>query len=115
YNESSIKEDDCVGLFSALGLNPSHLRELNLNRNKPGESGLRNLCDFLKNPECKLQKLQLRNSSVTERSCTDLISALTTNPSHLTELDLSENTLGNAGVIQISTLLKTPSCKLHTL
>ncbi|KAF7698743.1 hypothetical protein HF521_003485 [Silurus meridionalis] len=115
YKEGSIKEDDCVGLFSALGLNPSHLRELNLNRNKPGESGLRNLCDFLKNPECKLQKLQLRNSSVTERSCTDLISALTTNPSHLTELDLSENTLGNAGVIQISTLLKTPSCKLHTL
>ncbi|KAK3518357.1 hypothetical protein QTP86_003615, partial [Hemibagrus guttatus] len=57
YKEDSMTDDDCSHVISALVLNPSHLRELNLNRNKPGESGLRDLCDFLKNPKCTLQKL----------------------------------------------------------
>ncbi|MCJ8750257.1 hypothetical protein PDJAM_G00260450, partial [Pangasius djambal] len=52
---------------------------------------------------------------ITQSGCTDLISAISSNPSHLTELDLSENTLGNPGVIQISTLLKNSSCKLQKL
>ncbi|KAK3505600.1 hypothetical protein QTP70_005036, partial [Hemibagrus guttatus] len=57
YKEDSMTVDDCSHVISALVLNPSHLRELNLNRNKPGESGLRDLCDFLKNPKCTLQTL----------------------------------------------------------
>ncbi|KAI5097880.1 protein NLRC5 isoform X14 [Silurus meridionalis] len=114
YKEGSIKEDDCVGLFSALGLNPSHLRELNLNRNKPGESGLRNLCDFLKNPECKLQKLQLQNS-ISDESCADVASALCTNPSHIRDLDLSECKLGDSGVKKLCDLLKKHECKLKKL
>ncbi|XP_053534221.1 uncharacterized protein LOC124627784 isoform X6 [Ictalurus punctatus] len=114
YKEGSITEDDCSHLTSALVLNPSHLRELDLNRNKAGESGVRNLCDFLKNPKCNLQKLKLCNS-VNGKSCTDLASALCTNPSHIRELDLSESELGDSGVEKLCDLLKKHECKLETL
>ncbi|XP_053479767.1 NACHT, LRR and PYD domains-containing protein 12 [Ictalurus furcatus] len=114
YKEGSITEDDWSHLTSALVLNPSHLRELDLNRNKAGESGVRNLCDFLKNPKCNLQKLKLWKS-VNEKSCTDLVSALCTNPSHIRELNLSECKLGDSGVEKLCDLLKKHECKLETL
>ncbi|XP_053534232.1 uncharacterized protein LOC108264148 isoform X10 [Ictalurus punctatus] len=114
YKEGSITEDDCSHLTSALVLNPSHLRALDLNRNKAGESGVRNLCDFLKNPKCNLQKLKLWNS-VNEKSCTDLVPALCTNPSHIRELDLSLCRLGDSGVEKLCDLLKKHECKLETL
>ncbi|KAK3570342.1 hypothetical protein QTP86_017287 [Hemibagrus guttatus] len=114
YIEDSMTDDDCSHVISALVLNPSHLRELNLNRNKPGESGLRDLCDFLKNPKCTLQTLKLQNS-VSEKSCTDLVSALCTNPSHIRELDLSVCELGDSGVEKLCDLLKKHKCKLEKL
>ncbi|KAK3570339.1 hypothetical protein QTP86_017279 [Hemibagrus guttatus] len=114
YKEDSMTDDDCSHVISALVLNPSHLRELNLNRNKPGESGLRDLCDFLKNPKCTLQTLKLQNS-VRGKSCTDLVSALCTNPSHIRELDLNECELGDSGVEKLCDLLKKHECKLEKL
>ncbi|KAK3548746.1 hypothetical protein QTP70_018779, partial [Hemibagrus guttatus] len=113
YKEDSMT-DDCSHVISALVLNPSHLRELNLNRNKPGESGLRDLCDFLKNPKCTLQTLKLWKS-VRGKSCTDLVSALCKNPSHIRELDLSECELGDSGVEKLCDLLKKHECKLEKL
>ncbi|XP_047678055.1 NACHT, LRR and PYD domains-containing protein 12-like isoform X2 [Tachysurus fulvidraco] len=115
YKEGSIIDDDCSGVFSALVLNPSHLRDLNLNCNKPGESGLRNLCDFLKNPKCKLQTLKLWNSVKGESSCADVASALCTNPSHIRELDLRWCELGDSGVKKLCDLLKIHECKLEKL
>ncbi|KAI4877863.1 hypothetical protein NFI96_001088, partial [Prochilodus magdalenae] len=53
----TIKEEGCAALVSALKSNPSHLRELNLGRNEPGESGIKLLSDLLKDPHCKLEKL----------------------------------------------------------
>ncbi|XP_058243403.1 uncharacterized protein LOC131351815 [Hemibagrus wyckioides] len=114
YKVDSMTDEDCSHVISALVLNPSHLRDLNLNRNKPGESGLRNLCDFLKNPECKLQTLKLCNS-VRGKSCADLSSALCTNPSHIRELDLSRCELGDSGVEKLCDLLKKHECKLEKL
>ena len=35
-----------------------YLRELNLNNSEPGESGVKELSDLLKDPKCKLEKLQ---------------------------------------------------------
>ncbi|MCI4378846.1 hypothetical protein PGIGA_G00220940 [Pangasianodon gigas] len=55
----SITGEGCVSLTSALKSNPSsHLRELNLKYNNPGESGVKLLSDLLKDPHCKLEKLQ---------------------------------------------------------
>uniref|UniRef100_A0A3B1KBJ9 Uncharacterized protein n=1 Tax=Astyanax mexicanus TaxID=7994 RepID=A0A3B1KBJ9_ASTMX len=59
---------------------------------------------------------RLENSDITEEGCCAVLSsALKSNPSHLKELDLSENKLGNDGVTQISHLLKMPNCKLAQL
>ncbi|KAK1803689.1 hypothetical protein P4O66_021090, partial [Electrophorus voltai] len=57
YN-CSITEEGCAALASALRSNPSsHLRELNLNYNKPGDSGVKQLSALLEDPHCKLEKL----------------------------------------------------------
>ncbi|XP_058609337.1 ribonuclease inhibitor-like [Onychostoma macrolepis] len=52
---------------------------------------------------------------VTDEGCAALASALRSNPSHLRELDLSENKLGASAVNLLSDLLKDPRCKLKTL
>uniref|UniRef100_A0A671SKQ4 NACHT domain-containing protein n=1 Tax=Sinocyclocheilus anshuiensis TaxID=1608454 RepID=A0A671SKQ4_9TELE len=53
-----ITQEGCAALISALRSNPSHLTELNLNYNKPGDSGVKLLSALLEDPHCKLQKLQ---------------------------------------------------------
>ncbi|KAI5609616.1 NACHT, LRR and PYD domains-containing protein 12 isoform X4, partial [Silurus asotus] len=55
----SITGEGCAALVSALRSNTSsHLKELNLNYNKTGESGVTLLSDLLKDPHCKLETLQ---------------------------------------------------------
>ncbi|XP_060738027.1 ribonuclease inhibitor-like isoform X2 [Tachysurus vachellii] len=57
----SITGEGCAALASALRSNPlSHLRELNLDYNKPGESGVKLLSDLLKDPHCKLETLHIK-------------------------------------------------------
>ncbi|KAL1251877.1 hypothetical protein QQF64_019673, partial [Cirrhinus molitorella] len=111
----SITEKQCLILTSALKSNPSHLRELNLSRNKLGDSGLKNLSDLLMNPQFKLEKLDLCNCSITEKQCLILTSALKANPSLLRELNLSRNKLGDSGVKNLSDLLMNPQFKLEKL
>ncbi|XP_072892546.1 NACHT, LRR and PYD domains-containing protein 3-like [Hemitrygon akajei] len=100
-------------LASALSTNPS-LTELDLSRNKLGNSGVKLVSAALRNPECKIQKLWLRDVGLTDSGDEDLASALSTNPS-LTELDLSENKLGDSGVKLVSAALGNPECKIQTL
>ncbi|XP_051735714.1 NACHT, LRR and PYD domains-containing protein 12-like isoform X7 [Ctenopharyngodon idella] len=114
-NRCSITEEQCVILTSALKSNPSHLRELNLSGNNLGDSGVKNLSDLLMNPQFKLEKLHLNRCSITEEQCVILTSALKSNPSHLRELDLSENNLGNTGVKHLCDVLKDSHCKLERL
>uniref|UniRef100_A0A4W5NUM3 NACHT, LRR and PYD domains-containing protein 12-like n=1 Tax=Hucho hucho TaxID=62062 RepID=A0A4W5NUM3_9TELE len=54
-----VTEKGCTFLASALESNPSHLRELDLSFNHPGESGVMLLSDRLKNLHCRLEKLSL--------------------------------------------------------
>ncbi|XP_049328844.1 NACHT, LRR and PYD domains-containing protein 12-like isoform X8 [Astyanax mexicanus] len=110
--DCSITEKGCAALFSALKSNPSHMKELNLNYSKPGDSGVKLLSEILMNPLCKLNKLQLEVCSITEKHCADLVSALKLNPSELRELNLSYN---KPGVKFISGLLEDPRCKLEKL
>ncbi|XP_076835971.1 NACHT, LRR and PYD domains-containing protein 12-like [Brachyhypopomus gauderio] len=112
-----IPEEGCVALVSALRSNPSsHLRELNLDINKPGDSGVKQLSALLKNSHCKLEKLELCDCSITEEGCTALSSALMSNPSsHIRELNLTLNKPGDSGVKQLSALLKDPHCTLEKL
>ncbi|XP_039528977.1 ribonuclease inhibitor-like [Pimephales promelas] len=67
------------------------------------------------NPQFKLEKLHLSYCSIAEKQSLILTSALKTNPSHLRELDLTGNNLGNTGVKHLCAVLKDSHCKLERL
>ncbi|XP_028815265.1 NACHT, LRR and PYD domains-containing protein 12-like isoform X2 [Denticeps clupeoides] len=54
-----ITDEGCTCLASALALNPLHLKELYLNYNHPGDTGIERLHALMMNPEIKLEKLVL--------------------------------------------------------
>ncbi|XP_053534615.1 NLR family CARD domain-containing protein 3 isoform X1 [Ictalurus punctatus] len=61
-----ITDEGCAALASALRSNSSsHLRELNLKGNNPGESGVKLLSDLLKDPHCNLETLHIKGNKLT--------------------------------------------------
>ncbi|XP_053540396.1 NLR family CARD domain-containing protein 3 isoform X6 [Ictalurus punctatus] len=62
----SITDEGCAALASALRSNSSsHLRELDLFGNNPGESGVKLLSDLLKDPHCNLETLHINYNKLT--------------------------------------------------
>uniref|UniRef100_A0A671NTJ9 NACHT LRR and PYD domain-containing protein n=2 Tax=Sinocyclocheilus anshuiensis TaxID=1608454 RepID=A0A671NTJ9_9TELE len=115
-SDCGITDKGCAALVSALSSNPSHLRELNLSDNNLGDSAVKQLSGVLHNPHCKLEILKLRNCGVTDKGCAALASALISNPSHLRQLDLTDNrNISASGVKQLSDALQNPQCKLEKL
>uniref|UniRef100_A0A673BTK7 B30.2/SPRY domain-containing protein n=2 Tax=Sphaeramia orbicularis TaxID=375764 RepID=A0A673BTK7_9TELE len=58
-----ITEEGCASLASALRSNPSHLKELDLSYNHPGDSG-QELVAALEDPHCSLDTLRLEFGGV---------------------------------------------------
>ncbi|XP_041788927.1 NACHT, LRR and PYD domains-containing protein 12-like [Chelmon rostratus] len=108
--DCGVTKKGCQSLASALVSNPSHLRELDLSRNKFHDEGLQLLSEALN--RCSLETLRLRECGIAGEP---LASALSCNPSHLKNLDLSRNSFGGGAVAQLCGFLKHPDCKLETL
>ncbi|XP_062422653.1 NACHT, LRR and PYD domains-containing protein 14-like [Pungitius pungitius] len=110
----NLSERSCEVLSSVLSSQSSSLRELDLSNNHLQDSGVKLLCDGLKSPHCDLETLRLSGCLITEEGCASLVSALSSNPSHLRELDLSYNHPGDSGVKVLSGRLEDPHCRLGT-
>uniref|UniRef100_A0AAY5LCX3 B30.2/SPRY domain-containing protein n=1 Tax=Esox lucius TaxID=8010 RepID=A0AAY5LCX3_ESOLU len=82
-----------------------------LKKYSTSEEGLLGLLPVIKT--CRTA--QLSGCGITEEGCASLVSALKSNPSHLKELDVSNNDLKDTGVEKLSALLKDPQCRLETL
>uniref|UniRef100_A0A668A8A4 Uncharacterized protein n=1 Tax=Myripristis murdjan TaxID=586833 RepID=A0A668A8A4_9TELE len=110
-----LTQEGCASLASALSSNPSHLRELDLSYNHPGDSGVKLLSAGLEDPTWRLEALRLSGCLLTQEGCASLASALSSNPSHLRELDLSYNHPGDSGVKLLSAGLEDPTWRLEAL
>ncbi|XP_076849555.1 NLR family CARD domain-containing protein 3-like isoform X2 [Brachyhypopomus gauderio] len=109
-----LTEESCKSLISVLETETS-LKQLEINNNDLQDSGVEQLCAGLKSSNCKLEILRLSGCLVTEEGCSSLASALSSNPSHLKELDLTYNHPGDSGVKLLSARLEDPHCRLDTL
>ncbi|XP_059816805.1 NACHT, LRR and PYD domains-containing protein 12-like isoform X1 [Hypanus sabinus] len=109
----SLTDSGAEDLASALSTNTS-LTGLDLSVNELGDSGVKLVFAALKNPGCKIQKLELDTVGLTDSGAQDLVSVYSTNPS-LRKLDLSGNKLGDSGVKLVSAALRNPECKLQRL
>ncbi|XP_070621835.1 ribonuclease inhibitor isoform X2 [Erythrolamprus reginae] len=115
----TIRLDDCgVGVshcedLSVLLTTNQELIELNLSNNELGDAGVDVLCKGLLNPNCKLQKLWLRNCNLTKACCEKLRSVVS--KSSLTELHLGDNSLGTSGGKALCQGLVDPNCQLESL
>ncbi|KAL7846204.1 hypothetical protein AOLI_G00243960 [Acnodon oligacanthus] len=91
------------------------LKELDLSNNDLQDKGVELLSAGLKSLYCKLETLRLSGCMVAEQGCSYLASALSSNPSHLKELDLTYNHPGESGEKLLFTRLEDPHCSLSSL
>ncbi|XP_034551819.1 NACHT, LRR and PYD domains-containing protein 3-like [Notolabrus celidotus] len=110
-----LSEISCAHLASAMKSNPSHMKEVDLSKNKIKDGGVILLCEALQTPQCKLTYLRIDRCGLTEDCCTSLASALMSNPSSLRELELSNNDLQDSGVKLLCVGLESPHCRLKAL
>ncbi|XDV26382.1 hypothetical protein PO909_030118 [Leuciscus waleckii] len=112
---SPAAEEACQYVNRVVGINPLLQRELYLRGHKLGDTGVNQIAALLQDKHCQLNTLTLSYCSITEKQSLILTSALKSNPSHLRELDLSWNKLGDSGVKTLSDLLMNPQLKLEKL
>ncbi|XP_039540921.1 NACHT, LRR and PYD domains-containing protein 3-like isoform X2 [Pimephales promelas] len=112
---SPAADEACQYVTGIVGKNPLLMRELNLSERELGDTRVNQIAALLQDKHCKLNTLNLQSCSITEKQSLILTSALKSNPSHLRDLSLSENKLGDSGVKNLSDLLMNPQCKLEKL
>ncbi|XP_059195924.1 NACHT, LRR and PYD domains-containing protein 12-like [Centropristis striata] len=110
-SEKKLSEIQCSALAYMLQMSEEVLDELDLQKYKTSDQGRRRLIPAVRN--CR--KAQLSGCKLSTPHCEVVSSALKSNSSHLTELELSDNNLEDSGVKQLCDGLQSPNCKLETL
>ncbi|XP_025759132.1 NACHT, LRR and PYD domains-containing protein 12 isoform X12 [Oreochromis niloticus] len=110
-----LSEISCDYLEAVLKLNPSYPREVDLSNHKLQDSGVKQLCVLLENPQHQIETLRLKCCGLSEISCDYLAAALKSNPFHLSVLDMDGNNPQDSGVKHLCGFLESPGCGLETL
>ncbi|XP_064877322.1 NACHT, LRR and PYD domains-containing protein 12-like isoform X1 [Oncorhynchus nerka] len=101
----------CSALAYMLQISDEVLEVFDLKKYKTSQEGRRRLLPAVR--VCR--KALLADCQLIEASCELLVSSLSSNPSNLRELDMSNNDLKDSGVKRLSAGLGNPHCKLETL
>ncbi|XP_010845735.1 PREDICTED: NACHT, LRR and PYD domains-containing protein 1 isoform X2 [Bison bison bison] len=108
-----LTAESCKDIASGLSASQT-LMQLELSFNTLLDAGAEHLCQGLRQPTCKLQRLLLAGCGLTSGCCQDLASMLRVSPS-LMELNLLQNDLDDLGVRLLCEGLRHPSCQLICL
>ncbi|XP_016108772.1 protein NLRC3-like isoform X2 [Sinocyclocheilus grahami] len=108
-----LQADSLETLASVLG--SCSLRSLDLSMCGLTDSSVELLSAGLSNPDCKLEILRMTHCSITEAGAACLARALSSNPSHMREIDLSINPVKGPGFDQLRSVLEDPATRLEKL
>ncbi|KAL3056951.1 hypothetical protein OYC64_007435 [Pagothenia borchgrevinki] len=110
-SEKELSVIHCSALAYMLQMSEEVLDELDLDQYNTSAEGRRRLIPAVRN--CR--KFKLSRCGLSETECEVVASALKSDPSHLRDLDLSDNNLQDSGVELLSSGLKRPNCRLEAL
>uniref|UniRef100_A0A8P4GH35 NACHT, LRR and PYD domains-containing protein 12 n=1 Tax=Dicentrarchus labrax TaxID=13489 RepID=A0A8P4GH35_DICLA len=110
-SEKELSEIHCSALAYMLQMSEEVLDELDLKKYKTSVGGRQRLIPAVRN--CR--KAQLSSCGLSETHCEVVVSALKSNPSHLRDLNLSDNKLQDSVVKLLCAGLESKNCRLETL
>uniref|UniRef100_A0A8C4DWY5 Protein NLRC3 n=1 Tax=Dicentrarchus labrax TaxID=13489 RepID=A0A8C4DWY5_DICLA len=110
-SEKELSEIHCSALAYMLQMSEEVLDEFDLKKYNTSAKGRQRLIPAVRN--CR--KAQLSSCRLSEIHCEVVASALKSNPSHLRDLNLTNNKLQDSGVKLLCAGLESKNCRLETL